>query len=176
MAKDRKTKALLGKNLAEKFNKAPAAIVAEYRGSTAEEMADLRRQLRKVDSEFRVLKNRAVKKAISEYAVSAEALSSTLRGPIGITYLYGDPAAGTKTLLEFAKDHANMKVTAGLMDGALVSAEQLKAISELPSKEVLLGRLVGTLVAPHRGLLYALNGVSANLVRVIQAIKDKKPQ
>ena len=142
MAKDRKMKELLGKNLAEKFNDAPAAIVAEYRGTTSEEMAELRRQLRKVNSEFRVLKNRAVQKAISQYAPSAQALTGELTGPIGITYLYGDPAAGTKALLAFAKDHANLKVTVGLMEGALVSVTQLQAISELPSKEVLLGRIV----------------------------------
>ncbi len=176
MAKDRKMKELLGKNLAEKFNGAPAAIVAEYRGTTSEEMAELRRELRKVNSEFRVLKNRAVQKAISQYAPSAQALAGELSGPIGVTYLYGDPAAGTKTLLEFAKSHANLKVTVGLMEGALVSVAQLQAISELPSKEVLLGRIVGTLVAPHRGLLYALNGISANLVRVIHAIKETKSQ
>ena len=174
MAKSKQMKALLGKNLAEKFNQAPAAIVAEYRGSSAEEMAELRRLLKKVNSEFRVLKNRAVKKAIFEYAPSAEALAESLKGPIGVTYLYGDAAAGTKTLLEFAKDRPNLKVTVGLMDGALVSPAELKAISELPSKDVLLAKIIGTLVAPHRGLLYALNGVSGNLVRVLNAIKEKK--
>ena len=77
-------------------------------------------------------------------------------------------------MLEFSKGHGNLKVTAGHMEGAVLSAEELKAIADLPSKEVLLGQIVGSIVAPHRGLLGVLNGVSRNLVQVINAIKDKK--
>ena len=77
-------------------------------------------------------------------------------------------------LLDFAKAHDKLKVTAGHMEGSVVSTDQLKAIADLPSKEVLLGQIVGSMVSPHRGLLGVLNGVSRNLVQVINAIKDKK--
>ena len=68
----------------------------------------------------------------------------------------------------------NFKIKGGLLENESLTTEQLKSISELPSKEVLLSKIIGSIVAPHRGLLHVLNGVSSNLVRVINAIKEKK--
>ena len=160
--------------VAQNFEKSVASIVAEYRGISAPDLAALRGELKKHDSEFKVVKNRVVKKAIEQTATSQSALSDKLTGPVGVTYIYGDVAAGAKALLNFAKDHEEIKVTGGVMDGKALSVGDLKALSELPSKEVLLSQIVGSLVAPHRGLLHVLNGVSSKLVRAVSAIKDTK--
>lgn len=175
MAMDRAQKAALRDNLAERFEKANGAVIAEYRGLTVAELTELRVKLRAAGAEFKVLKNRVAKKAIEAKSPKTAAILNDLKGPIGLVLISGDFAAATKSLLEFGKERSEIfKITAGVMDAKRVSLDDLKAISELPSKEVLLGRIVGTLVSPHRGLLNVLNGVPRNLVQVINAIKDKK--
>jgi large subunit ribosomal protein L10 len=174
MAIDKAKKDSLRVVCAERFGKANASIVAEYRGLSAGDLASLRVQLRKAQCEFRVIKNRVAIKAIEHHVDDAKAICDKLVGPVGVTYIYGDVASGAKALLNFAKDKEAFKVTGGLMDGKALSLNQIKDLSDLPSKEVLLARIIGTLVSPHRGLLTVLNGVSSKLVRVIGAIKDKK--
>lgn len=159
---------------AERFNKAGASIVAEYSGISAVELAELRVELRKSDTEFKILKNRVAKKALANEAEGCKALDEKLKGPIGVAYMYGDVAAGAKALLAFAKGNDKFKVTGGVMEGKSLSSGDVKALSELPSKEELLSKIVGTLVSPHRGLMSVLNGVSTNLVRALGAIKDQK--
>jgi large subunit ribosomal protein L10 len=174
MAKLKSAKIVIGDQLAEKFGKANAAFVAEYRGMKAEELNALRRDLRAVNSQFTIVKNRLAKKAVTLKATDSIDLSDKLRGPVGVAYIYGDVAAGAKALFNFSKTNKNLVITGGVFEGKLYSAAELESISELPSKEVLMARLLGTLVAPHRRLMGALKGVSGNLVRTIGAIKDKK--
>lgn len=171
---DRQGKSQLREALAERFEKSNAVIVTEYRGLTVEEVTKLRVKLREVSAEFKVIKNRIAIKAIEKESKDYEGLAEKLKGPVGIVCAYGDSAQATKTVLEFAKSHPKLVVTAGQMEGEVVDQAQLKAIADLPSKEVLLGQIVGSIVAPHRGLLGVLNGVSRNLVQVLNAIKDKK--
>jgi large subunit ribosomal protein L10 len=173
MAMDKKAKGALRAEFEGRFEKANAAIVAEYRGLTVAELTELRRELRKVNGEFKVLKNRVAKKAIMSTEKSS-ALTASLKGPIGVAYLYGDAAAGAKALVEFEKTKEPFKITAGIMEAKFISSAQVKAIADLPSKEVLLGQLVGLLVSPHRGILGVLNAVPRSLVQVINAIKEKK--
>lgn len=158
----------------DRFNKASGALVAEYRGLTVAELTDLRIKLREAGAEFKVTKNRVLKKAIELDAQESGELADKLVGPVGVVFLNGDVAAGAKVAVEFAKNHDNFVVTGGLMDGALVSNDEIKAISDLPSKEVLLGQILGSLTAPHKGIMNILNGVPRNLVQVINAIKDTK--
>ena len=174
MAMDRKTKEALRINFEGRFEKANAAIIAEYRGLTVASLTELRRALRKVDGEFKIVKNRVAKKAVLGKAANSVTLADNLKGPIGVAYLYGDAAAGAKALVEFEKTQELFKITAGVMDAQKLSARDVKAIADLPSKEVLLGQLVGLLVSPHRGILGVLNAVPRSLVQVINAIKEKK--
>lgn len=171
---DRQGKAKLKDEVAERLEKANAVIIAEYRGLTVEEMTGLRVQLRKAGAEFRVFKNRIAKKAIDDKLHHLKDLNPSLKGPIGLICSYGDAAQTAKAVLEFGKDHPNLVVTCGFMDKSTVTADELKALADLPSKDVLLAQIIGSLVAPHRGLLGVLNGVNRNLVQVINAIKDKK--
>lgn len=174
MAMTKAAKRELKTEIAGRLQKVNAAIVAEYRGLTVAELTDLRVRLRESKSEFKIVKNRVAKVAIKEDAPNTAPISSSLKGPVGIVLVYGDPAQAAKSLIDFAKDKENFKVTAGVFDGKAVSAADLKAISELPTKDVLLSRLVGTLIAPHRNLLGVLSGVQRQLVQVVSAIKDKK--
>jgi len=167
-------KLALKDEIAGRLKKANAAIIAEYRGLTVAELTELRVKLRESKSEFRVIKNRVAKVAITQDVPDAAPIADKLKGPIGLVIVYGDAAQAAKSLVEFGKDKEAFKVTAGVLDGKGVSAADLKAISELPSRDVLMARLVGTLVAPHRNLLGVLSAVPRDLVQVINAIKEKK--
>jgi len=175
MAMSRKDKEALAGVVGGRFGKAKAAAVAEYRGLTVAELTQLRVALRKANAEFRVTKNRVAKKSIEALKPSTAPVSEGLRGPVGVVYMYGDAAAATKALLEFEKDRSEtFKVTIGAMEGRKMTLADLKALSSLPSKEVLLAQIIGSLVSPHRGLLGVLKGVPRQLVQVINAIKDTK--
>jgi|694.fasta_scaffold110139_3 large subunit ribosomal protein L10 len=174
MAMDRKSKEALREVAEGRFGKAAAAVIAEYRGLTVASLTQLRKELRKVNAEFRIVKNRVAKKAVLGKAENAKELADSLKGPIGIAFLYGDAAAGAKTLSEFEKSNELFKITAGVMDTKKLSSKDVRAIASLPSKEVLLGQIVGLLVSPHRGLLGVVNAVPRSLVQVINQIKEKK--
>ena len=174
MAVTKARKQVLTKVYADRFTASKASVIAEYSGIDAVQLAELRVELRKTNTEFHVVKNRVAVKAIENLAPEAEPIKDQLKGSIGIAHMYGDVAAGSKTLLAFSKANEKLKVRGGLLDGKLLTEKDVKSLSELPSKEELLAKIVGTLVSPHRGLLYVLNGVSSNLVRVINAIKDTK--
>ena len=97
-------KATLKTDLAGRFQKANAAIVAEYRGLTVADLTQLRVKLRESKSEFKIIKNRVAKVAIREDSPTSGDLSANLKGPVGVVFVYGDPAAAAKTVLEFAKE------------------------------------------------------------------------
>lgn len=174
MAMSREGKAQLKAQLGEKLQKAGAVIVTEYRGLTVEQLTQLRNELRKADAEFKVTKNRILKRAINEDAENYSKLSEKLVGPIGAVYVYGDVAQATKSLLEFNKTNEKLIVKGGVFEGESLDESKLKAIADLPSKDVLMAQIVGSLISPHRGLLLTINGVTRNLVQVIAAIRDKK--
>jgi large subunit ribosomal protein L10 len=171
---DRQGKRKLKDELKIRLQGANAAIVTEYRGLSFAEMSQLRVELRKAGAELTVAKNRIVIKAIEDGVDHASPLKTQLKGPSALVTIKGDAAATAKALLKFSSEHEALKVKGGVLDGRGLTVKDLKALSELPSKEVLLARLVGTLVAPHRGLLGVLNGVPRQLVQVINAIKEKK--
>jgi large subunit ribosomal protein L10 len=175
MAKSRAAKIELGHELADKFSRSKGVAIAEYAGMTAEQLAYLRRELRAVGCEFKVVKNRVARKAVDVALPEASPLKGNLVGPVGVVYIYKDIAEGAKTVVKFSKEIPDkFKLTSGMLEGKVIAVREFQAIAELPSKDVLLAKIVGSLVAPHRRLLGALNGVSQNLVRVIAAIKEKK--
>jgi large subunit ribosomal protein L10 len=171
---DRKGKNALRVVAEGRFEGANAAIIAEFRGLTVARLTELRKALKKVNGEFRIIKNRVAKKAVLGKAENAKELADSLKGPIGIAFLYGDAAAGAKALMDFEKVNELFKITAGVMESKKLSADEVKAIASLPSRDVLLGQIVGLLVSPHRGILGVINAVPRSLVQVINQIKEAK--
>jgi large subunit ribosomal protein L10 len=158
--------------LHEKFQNAQAAILAEYRGLTVAESNQLRRDLERESASFRVVKNSLARRAVedTEYACLGEAFG----GPIGVAFADQDPAAAAKVIAAFAKAHPLFVVRAGALGGKLLSAEDVDALSKLPSLDELRGQLVGVLAGPVRGLVTVLSGVPRNFVQVLNAIQEKK--
>jgi large subunit ribosomal protein L10 len=150
---------------------AQAAIVAEYRGLTVAQMTDLRRKANKDGVYVRVVKNTLVRRAVS--GSPYECLSDHLKGPLA--FVAGkDPVAAAKVVVDFAKDNQAFKIMAGAMGGKLVSAAEMKALASLPSREVLLAQLLGTMKAPVQKFVSTLNEVPAKFVRTLAAVRDQK--
>lgn len=170
---DRAGKAKLKDEIGERLSRADAVVLTEYRGLTVDEVSQLRSKLRECGAEYKVSKNRIAKLAVRE-TENFKDLEDQLTGPVGLVYMYEDPAAASKAVLEFGKGNEKFVIRDGMMDGKPLTKNDMKALADLPSKEVLLGQIVGSLVSPHRGLVTTLSGVSRNLVQVINAIKDTK--
>jgi ribosomal protein L10 len=167
-------KGVLKEKLAERFVKANAAVVAEYRGLTVTELTELRVKLREAKAEFKIVKNRVAKFAIKEQAQPLEPVSAKLKGPVGMVLMYGDPAAATKALLDFAKDKENFKVTGGVFESKALSPADLKEMADLPSREVMLGQIAGLIQAPAQNILNLVVAIPRQLAQVIFALSEKK--
>jgi len=154
-----------------KLQGAQTVIVAEYRGLNVERVTQLRSKARKSGVYLRVLKNTLARRAVQ--GTPFEKLSEQMVGPL----MYGisqDPVAGAKVLSEFAKENELFVIKAGAMPGSVMSAKDIKALAQLPSREELLATLLGTLQAPMTKLVRTLNEVPGKLVRTLAAYRDAK--
>lgn len=158
--------------LAGKLANAKAAYLADYRGINVEQVNALREQLRQEGVEYRVVKNTLLRLAAKGTGV--ECLDSQFQGPTAITIVSGDPVAPAKTLVEFAKKNAKFELRAGALDGKVLTAADIKALSELPSREVLLAKVLGSLNAPASNFVGVLAAIPRSLVQVLAAIQDQK--
>jgi len=140
-------------------------VLTEYRGLTVQQLAELRKQLRAVSAEYKVVKNRLARLAIQSSRF--EELRPHLTGPTGVVFSKEDPVAVAKALQTFAKANQALAIKAGYVEGQMLPPAQLRALAELPSREQLraqlagaiqgiLGQLVGVLTAPQRDLVYVL--------------------
>jgi large subunit ribosomal protein L10 len=159
--------------LREIIEQSKGAIVTDYRGLSVADLTDLRKALRGVDGEFHIVKNTLFKLA-SEGLIKDESFAQYLEGPSAIGFAKSDSVAVAKTLLDFAKTHKTFAVKAGYVEGRTLTDQQVVAFSKLPSKEVLISQMLGSLNAPITGLVGTLNGVLSNFVFTLQAIADKK--
>jgi large subunit ribosomal protein L10 len=153
-------------------DKSSAIFLAQYSGMTVEDLTNLRRGLRGVNAEFQVVKNTIAKKALDgkPQAVAAE----WLKGQTGIVFAYGDPAAAAKVLSDEAKKNEKLKVLGGAMGADKLTAKNIALLASLPSREVLISKIIGSMVAPHRGLLGVMQGVPRAMVSVLNQIKEQK--
>ena len=150
---------------------AQAVIVAEYRGLNVERVTQLRSKARNAGVYLRVLKNTLARRAIK--GTPFEKLSDQMVGPL----MYGisqDPVAGAKVLFEFAKENELFVIKAGAMPNAIMSAQDIKVLAQLPSREQLIATLLGTMQAPMAKLVRTLNEVPARFVRTLAAVRDAK--
>jgi large subunit ribosomal protein L7/L12 len=170
MKKEEKATAIA--ELHEKFSRAKLAVMTECSGLEVKHVTELRRQLRGVKAEFRVMKNTLAARAVEGTQIVAA--KSHFKGPLAVLIGYDDPAVATKILRDFIKAEKKMKITVGVLDGNLLQAEQLLAVASLPSKAVLISMLLSAMQGPARGLVYALSGLMRGLVGVLAAIQDKK--
>jgi large subunit ribosomal protein L10 len=126
-------------------------LLTEYRGLTVQQLSDLRKQLRSVSADYKVVKNRLAKLALSAELAGVKGL---LKGPTGMILSREDPVAVAKALHTFARANQALVIKAGYVEGQMLEPAGLKALADLPSKEA---QLVGLLQAPHREVAYVLS-------------------
>ena len=158
--------------LAGKLAAAKASFLADYRGLTVDQVNQLRGKLREVGVDYRVVKNTLLKLAAKD--TGAACLEEHLTGPTAIAIVMDDPVAPAKVLSEYAKQNNKFELKAGALEGKLLSLDDIKALSDLPSREVLLAKMLGSMNAPITNFVGVLAAVPRSLVQVLAAIQDKK--
>lgn len=143
-------------DVATKFRESTTTVVADYRGLSVAQVTELRKQLREAGVEFKVIKNTLTRRATAEAGLSD--LDEHLVGPSAIAFST-DVVAPAKVIVNFAKKNEHLKVKAGVVEGKVVDAAQIKALAELPSREGLLSMLLSVLQAPVRNFALAVKAV-----------------
>ena len=154
---NRDQKAVAIAEIAEHINQSEAIFAVDYRGITVEQVAELRSKLRDADATFKVVKNSLTERAADE--VGAEHLKAYLAGPTALTFVRGDVATAAKAIADYARATQLLPFKGGMMGGDQLEVDQIRALSKLPSREVLYGQLVGVVASPVGGLAVALGQV-----------------
>ena len=170
---NRDQKAAVIEEVAVALRESQAVFAVDYRGISVPQAAELRTKLRDADATFRVVKNTLTERAVDE--VGADGLKALLEGPTAMTFVRGDAAAAAKALRDFRRSTQNtlLEFKGGWMNGSPLTPEDVDAIAQLPSRDVLIGRLVGLIASPLSGLATALNNLPAGLARQLQQIQDQ---
>ena len=171
---NREQKASVIEEVAGQINEAEAIFAVDYRGISVPQAAELRTRLREADASFRIVKNTLTLRAADQ--AGAEGLKALLEGPTAMTFVRGDAATAAKALRDFRRVNQLLEFKGGWMNGAALSSEEVDAIAQLPSRDVLYGRLVGMVASPLTGLAGALGGLIGGLARQLQQISELKTQ
>jgi large subunit ribosomal protein L10 len=168
---NREQKAAFIEDVAARVEEADAIFAIDYRGITVSQVADLRTKLREADATFQVVKNTLTLRALDQ--VGNDTLKDFLEGPTAFTYVRGDVALAAKTLNNFARELELLDFKGGEMEGQIVSVEQFQALTKLPSRDVLLGRLVGMVASPITGVARGLNALLSGVAVQLGQIQEQ---
>jgi len=158
----------------EDLGRATVALLAEYRGLTAGQLNRFRRAVREAHGRCRVAKNTLTKRAVS--ASRYQPLGPMLRGPVALILGFTDPVAVAKLTVKFAEELPKLEIKAGVLDGRVLPAADVKALATLPAREVVIAQLLGLLQAPAVQVLRTLNEPAARLARLVDALGKRAGQ
>jgi len=157
----------------EKLAKAKAVFLADFRGMTVEKATTLRNDLRGAEVEYKVVKNTLLELASVE--TEAAMLAPHFKGPTAVALTYSDPVAAAKVLAKYAKDQqAAFVLKGGVLSGKIITAAEIQALSELPSREVLIAKMLGSMNAPATNFVGVLAAIPGSFVRALDAIRQQK--
>lgn len=159
-------------DLHDRFKRSKVVIVTDYKGLNVSTISDLRRKLRAAGVEYMVVKNTLIGRASEDTGVSL--IREHFVGPSAIALSYDDPVAPAKVLTAFAKDNEKLEIKVGVMDGQVLDFSRIKALSALPSREVLLGQALAVMNAVPTKFVQTLSAVPGQFLNVLQAVKDQK--
>lgn len=149
-------------------------VLVDYCGLTVAEDTELRSKMREAGVKYMVVKNTFIRIAAQEAGI--EGLDAYLEHNTAVAFSAEDPVAPAKILNDFSKDHKALEIKAGVLDGKVIGLDEVKAVAELPSREELLAKLVGSMQAPISGLVNVLQGTIRNFVYTLEAVRQKKEQ
>lgn len=161
--------------LKQAFGKAQVAIVADYRGLTVKELTDLRRRLQKSGGDLTVAKNTLIRLVTKDQA-NWQALAPMLKGPTALVLGFDDPVTPAKVITEFMKEKRKVEIQlrGGVLEGRAMDPRAIKSLSELPSKEVLLSRMLASLNSPATGVALSLAAVSRSVALAVEGVRKQK--
>ncbi|MBF0103687.1 MAG: 50S ribosomal protein L10 [Deltaproteobacteria bacterium] len=158
--------------LKERFSGAMLAILTDYKGLSVAKLTDLRRKLRANQATYKVVKNRLAKIAVKDTPLGE--LGSHFVGTTAIALSKTNPTGPAKVLIDYAKTEELLKIKAGYLDGKIIGINEISSLANLPSKEELIAKLLGSLNAPATNLVSVLSQIPRQLVTVLSAIRDQK--
>jgi large subunit ribosomal protein L10 len=168
--REQKTAAIA--EIADEIRESEAVVAVDYRGISVPQAAELRSKLREADASFRIVKNTLTERAADE--AGAGDLKVHLEGPTALTFVRGDIAVAAKALAGFQKEHELLTFKGGLMGTTVIGADEINALSKLPSRQVLYGQLVGLIASPITGLARSLNGLPGGLAIALSGVLEGK--
>jgi len=173
---NRADKSALSNELKDKFDKARVALFADYKGLNSNQANELRKQLRAHKVEVKVLQNNVARLVTKDghLGEAGKQLMDSVVGPTLVAFAYGDPAAAAKVIHKFAQDNQALKLKDSLFGKSKLNASDVEELAKLPSKEVLLAKLLGSMNAPASNFVGVLAAVPRSLVNVLSAIEKKK--
>ena len=163
------------KNLKEKLQKAKSITFADYTGLSAGDANDLRSKIKESNGETLVAKNTLMKVAIEESEnKELQEAKNDLEGQIMTVFSYEDAIAPIKALFDFLEDKDFLNIKGAVIEGVYNTKEKVQQIKDIPSKEELLSKLVGSLNSPISGLVSVTSGVQRKFVQVLHSLSEKK--
>lgn len=170
MNRDEKVKKVA--DLHERLSVSDLVVLTDFTGLDVGEMTELRAKLKEAGATYLVTKNTMLRLAAKD--TSAESLAEHFVGPNGVTLAQGDVVSAAKVLHEFAKESKKFEIKVGVLEGNSIAPQDIKALADLPSREVLLAQMLGAMNAVPGGFVGVLAAVPRNFVQVLKAIEDKK--
>jgi large subunit ribosomal protein L10 len=168
---NREEKAAVVDEIAGQIGSAEAIYAVDYRGLSVSQAADLRAKLRDADATFRIVKNSLTELAADKAGMAD--LKPLLDGPTALTLVRGDAALAAKALNDTARQLQILDFKGGLLNGNVLTAEEIRSLARLPARDVLYAQLVGTVAAPLSGLVRTLNALIQGIAIQLQAIADQ---
>lgn len=160
-------------DLKGRFSKASIAVISQYSKVTVEEVTVVRRDIRGINCDFKVLKNSLAKIAVK--GTSLEGISEHIKGTVALTIGYDDPSVCAKAVKKHADGlEGKLEIKGAMVDGSIYSREQVMALAELPPRDQLVSMLLSRLQSPIAGLCCVTSGLLRNLTYVLSAVKEKK--
>ena len=159
-------------NLHEKFSRSKVVIATDYKGLNVAAISDLRKKLREFEIEYRVVKNTLLERASED--TGASLIKDKFKGPTAVALSYNDPVAPAKILTKFAEANKNLIIKAGVLDGKVLDFNAIKALSTMPSREVLLVQLLSAMNGVSASFARVLSEIPKQFLYVLQAIKSQK--
>ena len=146
--------------IAEKLQKSASCVVVDYKGLKVEELTELRNKFREAGIDYKVYKNTLVRRAAAEVGNMAQFDNVNLVGTNAIAFGYEDPVAPAKIVNDFAKTHPKIELKMGFVEGEFYDAENIKKLAEIPSREELIAKLLGSLKAPVSNFVYLVDAIA----------------
>jgi len=162
------------KELLEQIKEAKAIFFVNFSGLKVSEMNGLRQELKKEDAQARVVKKNLAKIVFSQQGDYVKDITGDKASSLMVNFAFKDPVNTAKALWSFSKKNNKFQILGGITEGTFLNAEKVIKLAQIPSKDILLGRLVGSISSPIQQLLYTLNGNIQKLVVVLEGVKATK--